>query len=96
MTAMHPFATAAILALCAAGSSHVTQAAEPTGALTLACQGTVIDKTDPSSEVAKPEPVSMGSHDRLMREVSALNFAAQITYLLLLLWVLRRGTCMQP
>jgi hypothetical protein len=36
------------------------QAAEPTGTLTLACQGTVIDKTDPSSEVAKPEPVSMG------------------------------------
>ena len=49
-----------IVALCAAGSSHVTQAAEPTGTLTPACEGTAIDKTDPFSEEAKPEPVSMG------------------------------------
>ena len=35
------------------------QAAEPTGTLTLACQGTATDKTD-LREAAKPEPVSMG------------------------------------
>ena len=34
-------ALAVVVALCAAGSSHVTQAAEPTGTLTLACQGTL-------------------------------------------------------
>jgi hypothetical protein len=43
MTALNPFATAAIVALYAGGSSHVTQAAEPTGTLTLACQGTATD-----------------------------------------------------
>jgi hypothetical protein len=35
------------------------QAAEPTGTMTLACEGTATDKTDPWV-VAKPEPVSMG------------------------------------
>src|SRR5262245_16999388 len=38
----------------------LAQATEPTGTLTLACQGTMIDKTDPSLEAAKPEPVTMG------------------------------------
>jgi hypothetical protein len=38
----------------------LAQAAEPTGTLTLACQGTAIDKTDPTREAARPEPVSMG------------------------------------
>jgi len=37
----------------------LAQAAELTGTLTLACEGTVTDKTDPRV-VAKPEPVSMG------------------------------------
>src|SRR6516225_9343724 len=35
------------------------QAAEPTGTVTLACEGTATDKTD-LREQAKPEPVSMG------------------------------------
>jgi hypothetical protein len=47
------------LALVLVGLSVSAQAAEPTGTLTLACEGTATDKTDPSSE-AKPEPVSMG------------------------------------
>ena len=34
-------------------------AAEPTGTLTLACQGTATDKTD-LTEVVTPKPVSMG------------------------------------
>ena len=50
-------ALAFVVALCAAGSSHVTQAAEPTGTLTLACQGTGTDNIKPD---AKPEPISMG------------------------------------
>ena len=49
-------ALAAVVALCAAGSSHMTQAAEPE-TLTLACQGTVTDNAKPD---AKPEPISMG------------------------------------
>jgi hypothetical protein len=44
-----------LLAL-ALSTSH---AAEPTGTLTLACQGMATDKTDLSEE-AKPKPVSMG------------------------------------
>src|SRR5260370_13220105 len=51
---------APMLLALAALSISTAQAAEPTGTLTLACQGTMIDKTDPSSEVAKPEPVTMG------------------------------------
>ena len=35
------------------------QAAEPTGTLTLACQGTATDKTH-LVEAARPEPISMG------------------------------------
>src|SRR5262245_42730767 len=36
------------------------QAAEPTGTLTLACQGAATDKTDLTREAGRPEPVSMG------------------------------------
>ena len=56
MTALNPFATAAIVALCAVGSPHMAQAAEPE-TLTLACQGTVTNNIKPD---AKPEPTSMG------------------------------------
>ena len=52
-------ALAVLVALCAAGSSHVTQAAEPTGTLTLACQGTAIADAA-SFPDARPEPISMG------------------------------------
>jgi hypothetical protein len=44
---------AVVVALCA----DVTQAAEPTGTLTLACQGTVTNNTKPD---AKPEQITMG------------------------------------
>jgi len=37
----------------------VAGAAEPTARLTLACQGTAIDKTNPR-KLGEPEPVSMG------------------------------------
>jgi hypothetical protein len=57
MTTLNVFAV--IVSLCAAGSSQAAQAAEPTGTLTLACQGTVTDKTD-LGETGKPEPVTMG------------------------------------
>ena len=40
-------------------SISAADAAEPTGTLTLACQGTATDKTD-LREAAKPEPVTMG------------------------------------
>jgi hypothetical protein len=56
MTALNPFATAAIVAFCAAGSPHMAQAAEPE-TLTLACQGTTTSTLTPD---AKPEPISMG------------------------------------
>ena len=46
---------AALLLVLAAAS-----AAEPTGTLTLACEGTAADKTDLIREAARPEPVSMG------------------------------------
>ena len=45
--------------LLALAALSTAQAAEPTGTLTLACQGTATDKTD-LREAAKPEPVSMG------------------------------------
>ena len=48
---------AAILLVLAGLST--AQAAEPTGRLALACEGTATDKTD-LREQAKPEPVSMG------------------------------------
>src|SRR5262245_39143635 len=51
-------ALAIVVALCAAGSSHMTQAAEPAGMLTLACQGTLTDNAKPDD--AKPESISMG------------------------------------
>ena len=35
-------------------------AAEPTGTLMLACEGTATDKTDLTREAARPEPVSVG------------------------------------
>jgi hypothetical protein len=50
---------AAALIIVLVGLSVSAQAADPTGTLTLACQGTATDKTDPSSG-GKPEPVSMG------------------------------------
>jgi hypothetical protein len=51
----------ALMLLALAGISISTaQAAEPAGTLPLACEGTATDKTDLSSEVAKPKPVSMG------------------------------------
>jgi hypothetical protein len=56
MTALNPFATAAIVALCAVGSPHMAQAAEPE-TLTLACQGTVTNNIKPD---AKPEQITMG------------------------------------
>jgi len=56
MTALKPFATTAIVALCAAGSPHMAQAAEPE-TLTLTCQGTVTDNIKPD---AKPEQITMG------------------------------------
>jgi len=37
----------------------IAQAAEPTGTLTLACQGTATDKTN-LTEPASPKPISMG------------------------------------
>jgi hypothetical protein len=46
---------AALLLVLAAAS-----AAEPTGTLTLGCEGTAADKTDLIREAARPEPVSMG------------------------------------
>src|SRR5262249_12086743 len=49
-------ALAVVVALCAAGSSHVAQAADTT--LTLACQGMVTKMIFP--ETMEPEPVSMG------------------------------------
>ena len=50
----------ALMLLALAGLSiATTQAAEPTGTVTLACEGTATDKTD-LREQAKPEPVSMG------------------------------------
>src|SRR5262245_27674928 len=48
MTALNPFATAAIAPLCAAGSPHMAQAAEP-DTLTLACPGTATDAIVPGS-----------------------------------------------
>ena len=56
MTAFNPFAAAAIVALCAVGSPHMAQAAEPE-TLTLACQGTVTNNIKPD---AKPEQITMG------------------------------------
>jgi hypothetical protein len=56
MTALNPFATAAIAALCAAGSPHMAQAAEPE-TLTLTCAGTATDNIKPD---AKPEQITMG------------------------------------
>jgi len=56
MTALNPFAAAAMVALCAAGSPHMAQAAEPE-TLTLACQGTVTNNIKPD---AKPEQITMG------------------------------------
>ena len=53
---MAVIAPSMLLALAALSTA---QAAEPTGTLTLACQGTATDKTD-LREAAKPEPVSMG------------------------------------
>ena len=64
MTALNPFATAAIVALCAVGSPHMAQAAEPE-TLTLACQGTVTNNIKPD---AKPEQITMGI---------VVNFTAQ-------------------
>ena len=49
-------ALAIVVALCAAGSSHVMQAAEPE-TLTLACEGTAADHIKPD---AKPEQITMG------------------------------------
>jgi hypothetical protein len=50
----------ALMLLALAGLSiATTQAAEPTGTVALACEGTATDKTD-LREQAKPEPVSMG------------------------------------
>jgi hypothetical protein len=49
-------ALAVVAALCAADPSHVTQAAEPAGTLTLACEGTGINRRQAD---AKPAPVSM-------------------------------------
>src|SRR5260370_41900288 len=43
--------------LLALAALSTAQAAEPTGTLTLACQGTVTDNIKPD---AKPEPISMG------------------------------------
>ena len=64
MTALNPFATAAIVALCAVGSPHMAQAAEPE-TQTLACQGTVTNNIKPD---AKPEQITMGI---------VVNFTAQ-------------------
>jgi hypothetical protein len=52
-------AIAAMLFALARLSTVTGQAAEPTGTLTLACQGTATDKTD-LREAANPVPVSMG------------------------------------
>ena len=51
--------TAVKTMLLALAALSTAQAAEPTGTLTLACQGTATDKPD-LGEAAKPEPVSMG------------------------------------
>ena len=48
---------APMLLALAALSISTARAAEPTGTLTLACQGTVTDNIKPD---AKPEPISMG------------------------------------
>jgi hypothetical protein len=56
MTALNPFATAAIVALCTAGSPHMAQGAEPE-TLPLACQGTLTDNIKPD---AKPEQITLG------------------------------------
>src|SRR6516164_4950804 len=52
---MKAIAPAALLVI--AGLSMSTQAAEPTGTLTLACEGTMTDMTKTD---VKPEPISMG------------------------------------
>jgi hypothetical protein len=49
-------ALAVVVALCAAASPHMAQAAEPE-TLMLACQGTVTDNIKPD---AKPEQISLG------------------------------------
>jgi hypothetical protein len=46
--------------LLALAALSTAQAAEPTGTLTLACEGTATDQKADLREAAKPEPVSMG------------------------------------
>jgi hypothetical protein len=54
----HVFAV--IIGLCAAGSSQAAQAAEPTGTLTLACQGTKTYKEAGAHSQERTEPFSRG------------------------------------